>query len=76
MAAAGLALYAIRHRHRVYAEYLDDIQGITAKIPEAKKQSIRRTAGRLEVWTIGMFYGGVVVLVVINTIALFQPSSS
>jgi hypothetical protein len=73
LAAAGLALFAIRQRHRVYADYLDEIQGITPKMPEAKKHSIRIIPALLEPWTIGVFYLGVVVLVVVNTIALFRP---
>jgi hypothetical protein len=71
LAAAGIALYAIFKRHRVYAEYLDERLGRAPKTPE-HHQAVRRQFELLEAWMMGLFYLGVVVLVGVNAVELFH----
>jgi hypothetical protein len=69
--AATIGLYLIYKRHRVYADYLDELAG--APTMEAGRQrAIRTEFGRLQALMLGFFYLGVVLMGVVNSGALFS----
>jgi hypothetical protein len=70
--AAGTALGGILYRHRIYSQYLDELQGLRQST-EAADQKTRRRFLWIEGSMILLFFSGFVILAVVDGILLLWP---
>lgn len=70
--AAGTALGGILYRHRIYSQYLDELQGLRQST-EAADQNARRRFLWIEGSMILLFFSGFVILAVVDGILLLWP---
>jgi len=67
--AGAVALFAIFDRHRVYADYLDELAGRRSAMSESDVRSVRSRFAKRDARIMVLFYLGVVVLAALNAIA-------
>jgi hypothetical protein len=70
--SAGAALGGILYRHRIYSQYLDELQGLRQST-KAADQNARRRFLWIEGSTILLFFSGFVILAVVDGILLLWP---